>query len=140
MFDWRMVAGFTLLVVVIEVAILEKPTVAVKKVVTDREWLLPQLIDKTDIASLAGDAAQSLVWGLSSSTESLSQPKWQLKGVVRSGELLIALVSVDNRIQRVKVNDSLGEGKVQEIRETGITLIVRRQDGSIEEQHVKVHQ
>lgn len=139
--NWRVIAAFLIFTVILEVVSVKPPLPVVKKVSGDQEWRLPVLVDKGTVSSLAESASSSLVWGLeSAAVESAPKATWQLKGIVKSGSALSALVASNGKIQRVSVGESLGDGRVQAIKETGIVLFVQGKDGSQEEQFVKVHQ
>lgn len=136
---WGLV--FCVIVLLFEVLMLRVPVVSSEEVAAEQEWVFPQLTDRTNLASLSEAAANHMAWGEQLLSESSEQKpaSWQLKGIVKVGADLLALVSVDNRLSRVKVNEHILDSKVEAIENGGVTVSEVDAQGVTQTRFVKIH-
>lgn len=134
-------AGFVVMVLAMEVAMLQIPVASTVKQSLDQAWRLPILVDRSQLLALSEAAAANSAWGLEEgkgeiATEAAS---WQLKGVIKVGSQLLALVAVGNKISRLAVGDQVLDEKIVKVEETGVTVSGLNDKGQPQARFVKIH-
>lgn len=120
---------------------LRVPEASSVKISAGQAWALPVLFDRSQLATLSEVAATHIAWGVTESTDTTDQKpvSWQLKGIVKAGAKLLALVAVDNKMLRVKVGDQVLDSKIEIIQAGGITVSEIDEKGDSQTRFVKIH-
>ena len=84
--------------------------------------------------------ASHLAWGAQSEAieESQKSVSWQLKGIVKVGVDLLALVVVENKLTRVKLGDNVLNSKIDAIQDGGVTVSEVDDQGVAQTRFVKI--
>jgi hypothetical protein len=136
---WSIV--FVVITLVVEGVMLRVPEASSVKISAGQAWALPVLFDRSQLATLSEVAATHIAWGVTESTDTTDQKpvSWQLKGIVKAGAKLLALVAVDNKMLRVKVGDQVLDSKIEIIQAGGITVSEIDEKGDSQTRFVKIH-
>jgi hypothetical protein len=132
---------FVVITLVVEGVMLRVPEASSVKISVGQAWALPVLFDRSQLATLSEVAATHIAWGVTESTDTTDQKpvSWQLKGIVKAGAKLLALVAVDNKMLRVKVGDQVLDSKIEIIQAGGITVSEIDEKGDSQTRFVKIH-
>ncbi len=116
--------GCVVVILAIEVAMLQVPAASTVKQSSDQAWRLPTLVDRSQLLILSEAAAANSAWGLDEGQSEVATEaaSWQLKGVVKVGSQLLALVAVGNKISRLAVGDQVLDDKIVKVEDAGITV------------------
>jgi hypothetical protein len=132
---------FVIITLLIEGVMLRAPQASSVKVSAEQAWILPVLVDRAQLATMSEVAATHMAWGVEASAETVAskQASWQLKGIVKAGANLLALVAVDNKVSRVKVGDHVLGSKIEIIQAAGVTVSEVDEKGEPQTRFVKIH-
>lgn len=133
--------AFVVITLLIEGAMLSAPKASAIKAPAGQQWVLPVLADRSQLPVLSETAATHIAWGVGAGADAVaSKPfSWQLKGIIKAGGNLFALVAVDNKLTRVKVGDQVLDSKIEIIQEAGVTVSEMTEKGESQTRFVKIH-
>lgn len=132
---------FAIATLFIEVVMLRGPETSSIRANPEQAWVLPVLADRSQLIAISEAAAVNAAWGLMEGDDSAAQKvvSWQLKGIVKVGTNLLALIVVDNKVLRVNVGDKVLDSKIEIIQATSIAVSEIDETGESKIRTVKVH-
>jgi hypothetical protein len=133
--------AFCIITLCVEGLMLCAPIAFSEKAVAEQEWELPPMVERTHLLGVSEKITSHLAWGQQSVTGSAEQESisWQLKGIVKVGADLLALVSIDNKISRIEVGGKILDSKIEAIEASGITVSEIDERGARQARFVKIH-